>query len=67
MIVIKFGINKFGTTAEQYRISMDVLFPFCLKRVAFLWVIFAVTGVERGLLLTELLVGLPLFYFVMLD
>lgn len=49
---------KYGATWYKYE---GFLFPSRLKLVAILWVCFAATGVERGLLSSQLQVSLVSF------
>lgn len=55
-IFMKFEISVVGGEAEQHIFKDFLKFPSRFEMVLVLWVYFAVTDVEQGLLSTELLV-----------
>lgn len=53
LTVIKFGINVHDSKADEH-VYKDFIFLSRLKITAVLWVSFAVTGVEQGIVFIEL-------------
>lgn len=52
---MQFGITVLGAGMKRRKYT-DLLFHSCFKMAAVLWLFFAVSGVGRALLLTEILV-----------
>lgn len=61
-IVVKFGISALGTKAERRTCKDLILFPYRFNMAAVLWAFYAVAGVERGLVFTQLLVSTVHFH-----